>query len=85
MTEKTELQKLGERTKSYFDQYCAVIEPYRKELWSYCLRITGSPWDAEDLFQDTILKLFSSLSSVSHRQQPIHPAPIYLEWLPITG
>lgn len=60
MTDRTELQKIGERTKSYFDQYCAVIEPYRKELWSYCLRITGSPWDAE-------------VSSVSHRQQPIHP------------
>lgn len=73
MKEKTELQKLGEETWTYFEQYCNVIEPYRNELWRYCLKITGSPWDAEDLYQDTILKLFTSLSALSHRVQPIHP------------
>jgi RNA polymerase sigma factor (sigma-70 family) len=73
MTAKNELQQLGEDIRKYFDQYCTIIEPYRKELWRYCYKITGSPWDAEDLYQDTILKLFTSLSSISHRNQVIHP------------
>ncbi|WP_173275798.1 RNA polymerase sigma factor [Paenibacillus sp. NEAU-GSW1] len=73
MTQQTDLQKLGDATKPYFDQFCAIMNPYRNDLWRYCLKITRSPWDAEDLFQDTYLKLFTSLSALSHRQQPIHP------------
>lgn len=53
--------------KKIFDE---MIIPYRPELWRYCYHITGSPWDAEDLVQDTLLKAFSSLS---HLWQPINP------------
>jgi RNA polymerase sigma factor (sigma-70 family) len=40
------------------------IEPYRSLLWKYCYRLTGSPWDAEDLVQDTLLKSLALLSKV---------------------
>ncbi|PAE20208.1 hypothetical protein CHH80_12975 [Bacillus sp. 7504-2] len=53
--------------KKIFDE---MVIPYRPELWRYCYHITGSPWDAEDLVQDTLLKAFSSLS---HLWQPINP------------
>ncbi|MFD0050889.1 sigma-70 family RNA polymerase sigma factor [Actinomycetes bacterium NPDC127524] len=44
--------------------YKKTIEPYRSALWSYCYRLTGSPWDAEDLVQETLLKSLSLLSKV---------------------
>ncbi|WP_078555985.1 RNA polymerase sigma factor [Bacillus alkalicellulosilyticus] len=40
------------------------IEPYRSDLWRYCYSLTRSPWDAEDLVQDTLLKSFSILSKL---------------------
>ncbi|NUU74377.1 RNA polymerase sigma factor [Paenibacillus xylanilyticus] len=47
-----------------------VIQPYRSTLWNYCLKLTGSPWDAEDLLQETLLKSFSSLSRVEQALNP---------------
>lgn len=73
MTGNTLFQQLGDETRPFFEQYCSIIEPYRNELWGYCRKITGSPWEAEDLYQETVLKLFTSLSSISSRSQPIHP------------
>ncbi|MCG8399300.1 RNA polymerase sigma factor, partial [Bacillus atrophaeus] len=36
----------------------------------YCLRITGDKWDAEDLAQDTILKLMEiNRTDASHAYQ----------------
>ncbi|MFC7394052.1 RNA polymerase sigma factor [Scopulibacillus cellulosilyticus] len=36
-----------------------VIRPYLNQLKSYCLSLTKSSWDGEDLFQDTLIKAFS--------------------------
>ncbi len=63
------LQTIGEETKDIWGKYWEIVQPYRNLLWKYCLRLTGTPWDAEDLLQDTILKSFASLSALSHRQQ----------------
>lgn len=51
-------------------QFEAVVEPYRGELWRYCRMLTGSPWDGEDLFQETMLKAFASLAQL---WQPLVP------------
>ena len=32
------------------------VEPFHSMLYSYCLKLTGSVWDAEDLLQDVLLK-----------------------------
>ncbi|MFD2444747.1 sigma-70 family RNA polymerase sigma factor [Bacillus sp. CGMCC 1.16607] len=53
--------------KKLFDE---MIVPYRPELWRYCYFITGSPWDAEDLVQETLIKAFASIAQL---WQPIHP------------
>ncbi|WP_159462039.1 sigma-70 family RNA polymerase sigma factor [Salirhabdus sp. Marseille-P4669] len=53
--------------KMKFDQ---LIKPHRPALWKYCKMITGSPWDAEDLVQDTLIKAYSALPRIF---QPLLP------------
>jgi RNA polymerase sigma-70 factor (ECF subfamily) len=36
-------------------------EPLRPELYRYCRYLTGSPWEADDLVQDTLMRSFVSL------------------------
>lgn len=45
------------------EQFLIITEPVRPELWKYCLHLTGSPWDAEDLVQETLLRAFARLSN----------------------
>jgi RNA polymerase sigma-70 factor (ECF subfamily) len=68
---KTDLQLIGENTVEQWGRFIEIISPYRSGLWNYCRKLTGSPWDAEDLLQDTLLKSFASLSALSHRQQAL--------------
>lgn len=39
-----------------------LILEYRQDLWRYCLALTRTPFDAEDLSQDTLLKAFGQLN-----------------------
>jgi RNA polymerase sigma factor (sigma-70 family) len=52
------------------NKFLTLIEPYRSDLWKYCRSLTGSPWDAEDLVQETLLKAFASLGQVSQWMKP---------------
>ena len=45
--------------------------PFRVELYRYCRHLTRSPWDAEDLTQDTLTRAFAALPSLA--QQPASP------------
>lgn len=47
-----------------------LIKDYRQDLWRYCLALTRTPWDAEDLSQDTIVKAFGQLN---HLYQVVNP------------
>jgi RNA polymerase sigma factor (sigma-70 family) len=68
---KTDLQVLGDESQKVWEKFYELVQPYRSALWRYCLKLTGTPWDAEDLIQDTLLKSFASLSALSHREQPL--------------
>ena len=43
--------------RSYLD----ILAPTRPELYKFCLKLTGNIWDAEDLVQDALLRVFSLL------------------------
>src|SRR5260221_2858067 len=48
-----------------------VYEPLRPELYRYCRHLTHSPWDAEDLAQDTMARAFVTLGRMG--QAPPNP------------
>jgi len=45
-------------------RYLDAFAPLRPVLHRYCYRLTGNVWDAEDLMQDTLLKLFGLLGKI---------------------
>jgi len=55
------LQSLGERSRELRSEFEHLVEPNRRPLWRFCLRLTGSAWDAEDLSQETLLKALGGL------------------------
>lgn len=44
--------------------YLDALTPLRPELHRYCVRLTGSLWEGEDLAQDALVKVFSLLGKV---------------------
>ncbi|XXM73141.1 RNA polymerase sigma factor [Lysinibacillus sphaericus] len=63
------LHSLGNEIREIEHRFKQEIEPNRSELWGYCYKLTGSPWDAEDLVQETLLK---SLGMLAKMHQPVH-------------
>lgn len=45
-------------------RFVDVYEPLRPELYRYCRYLSRSPWDAEDLTQDTLARAFATLGSI---------------------
>lgn len=42
-------------------RFLDAVEPARPKLHAYCLQLTGSIFDAEDLVQETLLKAFAAI------------------------
>jgi RNA polymerase sigma-70 factor (ECF subfamily) len=63
----------------WFD-FLDAVEPARPKLHAYCLRLTGSIFDAEDLAQETLLRAFGSIGQgdVSAGVSPLMNARAYL-------
>ncbi len=69
-TDSDTLEQLEQPFLALRRQFDAVVEPHRPSLWRYCLRLTGSAWDAEDLAQDALLKAFAQLQMVARARDP---------------
>ncbi|WP_409294669.1 sigma-70 family RNA polymerase sigma factor [Peribacillus sp. SCS-26] len=63
MTER-DIQEISSDMRKLEHEYKQRIEPFRQPLWQYCYKLTRSPWDAEDLVQETLLRSLSLLSKV---------------------
>lgn len=62
MTNPTDpLAVLSTTVRTSFHGFLDVYEPLRGELYRYCRHLTRSPWDAEDLAQDTLARAFVTL------------------------
>ncbi|GEL77077.1 RNA polymerase sigma factor [Tenuibacillus multivorans] len=58
------LNNLSDNLRNLERDYKEKIEPHRSDLWRYCYFLTNSPWDAEDLVQDTLLRAFSIIAKL---------------------
>lgn len=56
---------VGRTWRSFLEQY----EPLRPELYRYCRYLTRSPWEADDLVQDTLMRSFVTLGCVHQEIQ----------------
>lgn len=79
--------------------FLETYEPLRPDLYRYCRHLTRSPWDAEDLAQDTLARAFVTLGQMG--QAPPNPrawlfrvaSNLWIDrlrqrrehWLPVTG
>ena len=52
------LNALSNAVQGSFHRFLDIYEPLRPELYRYCRYLTASPWDAEDLAQDTFVRAF---------------------------
>jgi RNA polymerase sigma-70 factor (ECF subfamily) len=62
---------LGDAVKASWSRFLETYEPLRPELYRYCRHLTRSPWDAEDMVQDTLARAFTSLGLMT--PQPSNP------------
>jgi RNA polymerase sigma-70 factor (ECF subfamily) len=61
MSHSNELQpKVQASWRGFLETY----EPLRPDLYRYCRHLTRSPWDAEDLAQDTLARAFVTLGQM---------------------
>src|SRR5689334_23289380 len=56
---------LAASAKRSWHQFLETYEPLRGDLYRYCRHITRSPWDAEDLAQDSLARAFVTLAQMS--------------------
>src|ERR671913_55072 len=49
------------------EAFAQLVEPYRKQLMVHCYRILGSFEDAEDMMQETLVRVWKRLDSFEGR------------------
>jgi RNA polymerase sigma-70 factor (ECF subfamily) len=64
-------RELDQSARGSWRQFLDVYEPLRGDLYRYCRHLTRSPWDAEDMAQDTLARAFVTLACM--REPPLHP------------
>jgi RNA polymerase sigma-70 factor (ECF subfamily) len=62
----SELQSTTQRS---WHRFLATYQPLRGELYRFCRHLTRSPWDAEDLAQDTLARAFVTLAQMDEDPQ----------------
>ena len=68
----TAKSELANAAQGSWRRFLETYEPLRTQLYRYCRYLTRSPWDAEDLTQDTLARAFVTLARMAG-QEPAHP------------
>ncbi|WP_257475109.1 RNA polymerase sigma factor [Bacillus sp. MCCB 382] len=63
-------ESFTEKNRELASEFQSMMEEFKEGLWRYCRYLTGSPWDGEDLFQDTMLKAFGGYYQRWHPTNP---------------
>jgi len=58
------LGALTGEVRGNWHRFLDVFEPVRPELYRYCRYLAESPWDAEDLVQETLIRAFVTLGTM---------------------
>ncbi len=58
------MDDLAALTRQAYRRFSGAFEPLRPELYRYCRHLTRSPWDAEDLVQDTLARALVTLGTL---------------------
>src|SRR5262245_38434983 len=58
MADRDTPEQLRADLRTAWHRYVDMLVPLRPALHSYCRRLAGNVWDAEDLIQDTLLRTF---------------------------
>jgi RNA polymerase sigma-70 factor (ECF subfamily) len=66
---------LGGAVKASWRRFLDTYEPLRPELYRYCRHLTRSPWDAEDMVQETLARAFVALGIMA---EPPHSPRAWL-------
>lgn len=64
------VSELSDTVKESWHRFLDIYEPLRPDLYRYCRYLTRSPWDAEDLAQDTLARAFVTLGCVFKEMPP---------------
>jgi RNA polymerase sigma-70 factor (ECF subfamily) len=67
----SESNELPGAARTWWHGFLEAYEPLRPDLYRYCRHLTRSPWDAEDLAQDTLARAFVTLAQMG--QSPPNP------------
>jgi RNA polymerase sigma-70 factor (ECF subfamily) len=65
------LRDLGGPIQASWRRFVDTYEPLRPDLYRYCRHLTRSPWDAEDMAQETLARAFVTLGLL--REPPENP------------
>jgi RNA polymerase sigma-70 factor (ECF subfamily) len=63
--------ELPKAVQASFHDFLDTYEAFRPDLYRYCRHLTRSPWDAEDLAQDTLARAFVTLAQMG--ESPPNP------------
>jgi RNA polymerase sigma-70 factor (ECF subfamily) len=66
---------LSDAVKASWRRFLDTYEPLRPDLYRYCRHLTRSPWDAEDMTQETLARAFVTLGILS---EPPHSPRAWL-------